>query len=183
MESIIPFLETKHLVLEKLTLKHCKEYYLNWLHDSEVNFYLETGHFPLDLSQLENFIQGISKEEIFLAIYTKNNSKHIGNIRLYAINPRHGTAEFGILIGDKSSWGKGYAKEASAIIFDHAFNRLNVRKIKIGIVSGNKGSIRVYEKLGFIREGQLKEHFYINGDYIDIEIMSLFRRDWLNNGQ
>ena len=63
MESIIPFLETKHLVLEKLTLKHCKEYYLNWLHDSEVNFYLETGHFPLDLSQLENFIQGISKEE------------------------------------------------------------------------------------------------------------------------
>ena len=51
MESIIPFLETKHLVLEKLTLKHCKEYYLNWLHDSEVNFYLETGHFPLDLSQ------------------------------------------------------------------------------------------------------------------------------------
>ena len=180
MSELNPFLETERLYLEKLSLKHCQNYYLNWLHDQDVNQFLETGHIPNDLTQLENFIKSINPSEIFLAIYTKEENKHIGNIRIHSINTKHGLAEYGIMIGDKESWGNGYAKEATVNLLDHCFKKLNIRKTTLGVVEDNVGALKMYENIGFIKEGTLVNHCFYNGAYKNIVRMALFQTDWLN---
>lgn len=179
MSELHPFLETERLYLEKLSSKHCQNYYLNWLHDQDVNQFLETGHIPNDLIQLEEFIKSINPNELFLAIHTKEG-KHIGNIRIHSINAKHGLAEYGIMIGDKESWGNGYAKEATMSVLSHCFLKLNLRKITLGVVADNVGALKLYDTIGFVQEGTLIDHCFYNGEYKNIVRMAIFQNDWLN---
>ena len=88
-------------------------------------------------------------------------------------------AEIGILIGDEKSRGKGYATEAIRLVADHAFNKLNLRKLYTGMVKGNEASKRAFEKVGFRIEGTLREHFYLNGKYLDCYRMGLLRSEYI----
>ena len=178
-KKIIPFLETDRLFLEKIGLKHCSVEYISWLNDPEVNRYLETGCFPIDMKKLEDYISDTSSEEIFLAIIDKKLNKHIGNIRLHSIDFRNGLAELGIMIGDRLSWGNGYAREAISVVLNHVFRKLNVRKITLGLVTENIGALTLYQKIGFQKEGVFREHHYYEGSYRDIIRMAIFQRDWL----
>ena len=95
----------------------------------------------------------------FLAIHIKESGKHIGNIKIDPINSKHAYGEYGILMGDKGEWGKGYAFEASKTIIDFSFNTLALRKINLGVVSENFGALHLYKKLGFIEDGVYKNHY------------------------
>ena len=75
--------------------------------------------------------------------------KHIGNIKIDPVDTKKMTGEYGILIGDKNSWGKGYAIESSKIVIDYCFNDLGLKKIELGVVSSNIKAINLYKKLGF----------------------------------
>ena len=81
-----------------------------------------------------------------------------------------------ILMGEKSEWGKGYAKEASIAIIEYGFARLQLRKIYLGVVDMNTVALHLYQKLGFETEGILKEHFFhkISCSYRDEIRMALF---------
>lgn len=134
MRGNIPvFIETDRLVLTKVTEYHCNETYLRWIHDATVNKYLETGRYPQTIEDLVDFVRTMAdKESLFLAIHKKDTIAHIGNIKIDNINRFHGTAEYGILMGDKEEWGKGYAKEASISVLNYCFKRLNIRKVNLG---------------------------------------------------
>jgi len=83
------------------------------------------------------------------------------------------------LLGDKSEWGKGYAKEASIAVFNHCFNRLNLRKITMGAVQENIASIKLYEKIGFKQEGLFKKHAFYDGEFRNSIKMALFKDDYI----
>ena len=74
--------------------------------------------------------------------------------------------------------GKGYATEAIRLVADHAFNKLNLHKLNTGMVKCNEPSKRAFEKVGFKVEGILKEHFYLNGQYLDCYRMGLLRKEF-----
>ncbi len=170
------FLETERLFLVPVNEKHCTEEYCGWLNDPEVNEYLNTGSFPYTFEQLSTYIKNYStaKNVVFLAIHLRENGKHIGNIKIEPIDFINRTAEYGILVGDKNSWQKGYSKEASAAVFTHCFNRLNIRKITLGVIEDNKNAVSLYKKLGFDTEGIYKKHQFCNGKYRNIIRMALF---------
>ncbi len=173
-----PFLSSNRLYFTKITSSHCTQNYLSWLHDKEVNLYLESGRYPETLDSLLSFVNNAyTKEVLFLAIHKKEDNKHIGNIKIDGINRLHSFAEYGILMGDKSEWRKGFAKEASITILNHCFNRLNIRKINLGVLNENKGAIKLYEQLGFKTEGCLKKHIFSNGEYKDVIRMAIFKSD------
>ena len=170
------FIKTERLFLVPVSEKHCTEEYCGWLNDPEVNEYLSTGSFPYTLEELSAFIKNYSsaKNVLFLAIHLQENGKHIGNIKIEPIDFIHRTAEYGILIGDKASWQKGYSKEASVAVFKHCFNILNIRKITLGVIEDNKNAVLLYNKLGFDTEGIYKKHLYCNGKYRNVLRMALF---------
>lgn len=177
--EIQPFLETARLILAPLGDEHCTTRYLNWLYDPEVNFYLHSGEFPQSIDCLKDFVRECNlKPGLFLAIHTKDTSTHIGNIKIDALSWTHRTAEYGILMGDKTQWNKGFAKEASQATITHCFDRLNLRKITLGVIEENENAVRLYEKLGFVTEGLLRQQVYCQGDYSNVLRMGLLKEEW-----
>lgn len=175
---MIPFIETKRLYLFKVTSEFCTENYLSWLHDKEVNKYLDSGIMPQTIDDLVKYVNELPKTTLFLAIVIKETNKHIGNIKIDSIDYKNGRGELGTLLGDRNEWGKGYAKEASLAIFDHCFYRLNLRKITMGVVEENIASCKLYEKIGFKIEGIFIKHGYYDGAYRNIIKMALFKEDY-----
>ena len=168
-------LETKRLILEPIGIEHCTETYLNWLNDSEVYRWLETRG-SQTMSMLREYIQQQMVNETYMwAIKIKNLKKHIGNIKVDPINDRHSLGEFGILMGDKSEWGKGYAGEASMEIMNYFFSKPEpLRKITLGVVDQNEAAVKLYKNLGFEIEGIYKNHVCYEDKYYTILRMSKF---------
>tara|TARA_B110000238_G_C15969974_1_gene371306 strand:- start:39 stop:575 length:537 start_codon:yes stop_codon:yes gene_type:complete len=167
-------LQSKNLIFKPLSLKHLSSDYVNWLNDKEVNKYLESGN-NYSIKKLKDFLIEVEKNDIyFWAIHLKESDTHIGNIKIDPINYKHGLGEYGILIGRKSEWGKGYAKETSFIILKYCFETIGLRKITLGVVENNISALKLYKKIGFLVEGIYKKHGLYNNKYCDIIRMAIF---------
>ena len=132
------FLEGKNISLRPLSKEDGFGNYASWLNDQETMLFMGSGRFPSTIEGLKEHIDfyNKSKDGMLLGIFLKKSSKHIGNITLHQISWKDRHAEIGILIGDIKSRGKGYATEAISLISDHAFNKLNLRKLYTGMVKG-----------------------------------------------
>jgi ribosomal-protein-alanine N-acetyltransferase len=175
-------LKTERLVLEPLRLKHATEKYASWLNDPEVYKYLESrGGQTID--SLKEFINKQIDGKVYIwAIIDKLLNVHIGNIKIDPINYFHKYGEYGILIGDKNYWGKGFAREASVAVLDYFFrNNHYLRKINLGVVKNNVDAINLYKKLGFKQEGYLQRHLVYDGIEEDVLRMAIFREDFLKS--
>ena len=115
-------------------------------------------------------------------ISKKDDQKKIGTIGLSSIDPRNQKAEFGILIGELTERGKGFAEEASAALLNYAFSELNLHKIKLSVFSDNARAIKLYNKLGFRPEGILRQEIFKNAVFKDVMIMAILKEEWLSNG-
>ncbi|MCC8194093.1 MAG: spermidine N1-acetyltransferase [Deltaproteobacteria bacterium] len=102
---------------------------------------------------------------------------NIGMVELIEIDYIHRRAEF-LIIVHPDFQNKGYATRATGLALAHAFNVLNMHKVYLLVDSENTRAIHVYEKLGFSREGLLRQEFFSNGRYRDVVRMSLFRSDF-----
>lgn len=172
-----PFLKNTNIYLRGISLDDVNETYLAWMNDREVTKGLVSGLFPSSIQQLENYIKGQLQQPFsaMFAICTNKEDKHIGNIKIDSFNWISGTCELGILIGDRSEWGKGYGKEACDLVINYAFEDLNLRKVTLVVFSNNPAAQRLYEKIGFQIEGSLKDHIFVEGSYYDKIYMSKFR--------
>jgi spore coat polysaccharide biosynthesis protein SpsF len=169
-----PFLVGERIYLRKVVPEDATQQYLRWINDSRVTRYLESGRRPTSLDELHTFITSTQSQPnlIFLAIIDSQTDKHIGNIKLDKINSIHQVAELGIMIGEPDYWGKGYGSEAIQLVIDYAFRTLNLRKITLGVLSGNRNAYKCYVKLGFEREATVRDQFFADGTYHDQIIMS-----------
>ena len=150
--------------------------YVKWMNDYEVTKYLGgAGVFPENDFRMEGFYERVvnSDNNVVMAIVNKSNDKHIGNIKLGGINWVHRRAEFSIVIGEKGYWGKGYGEEATFLTVNYGFKRLNLHKITLGAFAEHIAAIKTYEKVGFEREGLVKEAHFIDGKWHDRVIMGV----------
>jgi [ribosomal protein S5]-alanine N-acetyltransferase len=175
MGNKIISLETERLILIPLTIRHLSDEYVNWLNDKDVNRFLESGG-DYTKEKLNNYLQLIESKNIFFwGIHLKNNLKHIGNIKIDPINIKHNYGEYGVLIGDKQQWGKGFAKEASLKVIEYCFSsEVDLRKINLGVNANNVNAINLYQSIGFNIEGILKKHIITSYGYDDVVLMSIF---------
>ncbi|MCW2542183.1 MAG: Acetyltransferase including N-acetylase of ribosomal protein [Frankiales bacterium] len=102
----------------------------------------------------------------------------IGDIGLFNLNRVSRLAEVGIGIGDRNYLGKGYGREAMALILDYGFRIQNFRKIWLETFAHNERAIRSYLAVGFVEEGRYREHSWVGGTYVDLVVMGLLRREW-----
>lgn len=158
-------IETNRLVLRSLNDQDVSKEYLFWLRDPSVNKYLEIRFSKsIEKHELVNFINSMnnSADNLLLGIFLKKNNSHIGNIKLGPIIQEHCRSEIGFLIGEKTSWGKGYASEAISALSEYALNTLNLKKITAGCYEENIGSQRALEKAGFRLEATIPNHVVFN---------------------
>lgn len=170
----IPTIETERLLLKPMQTKFITESYLHWMNDLDVCKFLETA-IPYSEVELQDFVNSmIAKKILFWAITLKHDGSHIGNIKIDPVNKKHLIGEFGILMGDRNNWGKGYAKEASKSVISYCFESLNLRKITLGVIKDNVAAVKLYESLGFEVEGSYRMHGIYGGKYCDAIRMALF---------
>jgi RimJ/RimL family protein N-acetyltransferase len=145
------------------------------MNDRKVTCYLESRFSTHSITSLREYVEKTEADPntIFFAIALKTDHTHIGNIKLASINRRHGFGDIGVLIGEKTLWGKGYAAEAINLLKAYAFNTLHLHKLTAGCYANNEGSKRAFQKCGFEIEGILKEHCLWNGQYVDVVLFGL----------
>jgi RimJ/RimL family protein N-acetyltransferase len=150
---------------------------MGWLNDPEVNRTLQTC-FPINLAFEEAFIEKASPDDLRLVVVIRASDKPIGVVGLHEPDARNRHAGFGIAIGAKEDWGKGYGTEATRIVVQHAFATLNLNRVWLKVYENNPHGLRAYENVGFKKEGVLRQDNFREGRYWDTIIMGLLREDW-----
>ncbi|HEX5874716.1 MAG TPA: GNAT family N-acetyltransferase [Pyrinomonadaceae bacterium] len=101
----------------------------------------------------------------------------IGTATLFNLNLDNGRAEIGYAMG-RAHWGKGYMNEALSALVSHAFEVMNLRRLEADVDPRNATSIRTLERLGFQREGFLRERWHVEGEIQDALFYGLLRREF-----
>ena len=87
-------------------------------------------------------------------------------------------AGFGIIIGDKTHWGKGCGSAALREVLRIGFQEMNLQHIHLTALGGNTRGVRCYEKCGFRHEGVRRRHFLKRGKWLDVICMGILREEW-----
>jgi RimJ/RimL family protein N-acetyltransferase len=116
-----------------------------------------------------------------LFVIADREDRAIGHVGLYKIDHRVQSAEFAIVIGDRSAWGKGLGRACSRLLIEYGFDELNLRRISLQVLETNERAISLYHSLGFVDEGRLRQAHRQQGRWIDVLLMGLlieeYRRD------
>ncbi len=101
----------------------------------------------------------------------------IGWCSLTGWNPDYRSAELGYCFTE-AAWGHGYATEAARAVLQWAYDTLDLNRVEARADTRNIASARVLEKLGFVREGTLRQDCIVDGDVSDSWVYGLIRSDW-----
>ncbi|MFX1376829.1 MAG: GNAT family N-acetyltransferase [Promethearchaeota archaeon] len=180
--DVFPFIQGERIDLVAQISKWV-DLYAKWNNDPRVRQY-SRNEFPIILEDVKKWFEnppegGISDFLVFV-IYHKGNECPIGVIGFNRINWINRNANIFASIGETDYWGKGIVVEAAKLIINYGFTELNLHKIYARIFNPNKRSLRVAEKLGFHKEGILKEHIYVDGEYVDCHRFSILKKEWMS---
>ncbi len=99
--------------------------------------------------------------------------KHIGNVAYFDVDEKAREAQFGILIGDRDYWGKGYGTEAVGLVLDYMFGEAGMEKVYLRTLDWNMRAQASFGKWGFVPDGKLREGRY------NFVMMRLARSEWV----
>ena len=173
---MIPFchnefgLQGQRIALRNLLPTDVNSRYLSWLLDKDINR-LMAPNLPTKLSELRQYYRRIksSKDAMIFAIVLIKNNKHIGNVTLQHINMKERSATFGLLIGDKKYWNKGYGKEATNLVLSYGFFILGLQKVFGPASYHHKVSLKLLRGLRFKVGRRTKERIWFQmeiGDFL-----------------
>jgi RimJ/RimL family protein N-acetyltransferase len=126
---------------------------------------------------VELIIAEVERGEVLQwAIQRREDDRPLGSITL--MTERHQPrAEIGYILG-REHWGRGYAGEAQRRVIDHAFTDLGLHRLEADTHPDNAASTRSLERLGFRREGRLRERWLVGGEFSDSVLWGLLATDW-----
>jgi RimJ/RimL family protein N-acetyltransferase len=136
---------------------------------------------PVSELQHQAWFESIQAKDdtVIFGIRLVKTNKLIGSCQLHKINYIHRSAELQIRLGNSSKWGEGYGTEAVRLLLDFAFKDLNLKRVHLHVFGTNTRAIRVYEKVGFVREGLLRKAVHIDGSHVDVVVMGILREEYV----
>jgi RimJ/RimL family protein N-acetyltransferase len=160
------------------------QHFLKWFNDPDVIHYLAM-YLPMTEMAEEKWIENSAARlaagtDVHFVIEATDGeaSVPIGTIGLDSISPKDHSAVFGIAIGEKDYWSKGYGTEATQLLIDYGFQQLNLHRVSSSAFSFNTRSIGLHKKVGFREEGRQREGVFKNGQYHDHVGFGILRDEW-----
>lgn len=157
--------------------------FMRWFRDYEIQSLLDVNVIVPVTDEVEQeyyeHVTRKSDDEFHFSIRTLEGDHLIGNCSLFGVNHKNRSAEFGIVIGEKEYWGKGYGSDAARVILRFAFEEVNLNRVQLEVFGYNTRAIRSYEKVGFVREGVRREVVFRAGKYHDVIVMAVLREQWV----
>lgn len=181
MTGGFPVLRTKRLVLREVTGKDTSWYFkhFNTWEIVDGQEYpgpkdMKAARRELKLYFTDNFRDGTG---IRWGITLKGSDELIGSAGFYKWNKKTSQVETGYDLDPKYK-GQGIMTEAMTAMIQYAFRVMKVNRIEALVSPRNKGSLRLVRRLGFRKEGTLREHDFYKGRFTDDFLFSLLKRDW-----
>jgi len=173
------------LSTERLTLRFLSEADLAAIYDifshPEVMRYWSYPPWT-DRSQAQEWLINVQEgyctgDSLQLGIERRADHILLGTCTLFQFHVTSRRAEIGYALGHPY-WGSGYMHEALQALLHYAFQRLDLNRLEADIDPRNKASARTLERLGFQKEGHLRERWIVNDEISDTDLYGLLRRDW-----
>jgi RimJ/RimL family protein N-acetyltransferase len=158
------------------------ELFVRWFADADVSRHLsERAPFSMAMEErwFERMVAEQGKSQYHFLICLLTDSRPIGTAGFHHVDYENGGAEFGIAIGEKGEWGKGYGTDALNAISDFGFGELRLERIELDVYAPNQRARRSYQKAGFRVEGVMRHAHFQHGGYVDVVRMALLRDEWL----
>jgi diamine N-acetyltransferase len=155
--------------------------FVRWFNDADVLHNLAMNAPMSEAAEIVWFDRMLERQgstDHHFVICLLADDRAIGTTGLHAIDQVNGSAEFGIAIGEKDEWDKGYGTDALRAICDFGFGELRLERIGLMVYAGNARGRRAYEKAGFTFEGTLRNAHFARGHLEDVHVMSLLRGEW-----
>lgn len=141
--------------------------YIGWLNDKEVVRFSNQRFICHDRKNCKDYFDSIDEKSWFLLVENKKDGLMLGTISVH-FNLNHGVADIGILIGEKSSWGKGVGGDAWSAVVDILAGLKGIRKITAGTLACNLGMISIMKKCGMEADGYRRAQEECDDDIHDI---------------
>ncbi|MEX0709599.1 MAG: GNAT family protein [Chloroflexota bacterium] len=155
--------------------------FVRWFSDEEVTRNLAVRS-PFSKAMEEQWftvmLENQGKNSYHFVICLLADERPIGTAGFHHVNYEDGHASFGISIGEKAEWSKGYGTDALRAICDFGFGQLRLERIELDVYEPNARARRSYEKAGFVTEGTLRHAHYSDGRYQNVVRMSLLSGEW-----
>jgi RimJ/RimL family protein N-acetyltransferase len=148
-----------------------------WANDPDI-MRLMNRQRPVSASEHEAWFESIRQRDdcAFFAVETSEPAVHVGNVWLWAIEPRHHKAELRIVIGEPSARGKGVGTEAIELLCRHGFERLGLHRIYAHVLAINPAARRAFERSGFHLEGTLRDDRWTGECFTDTYVLARLSR-------
>ncbi|MDQ5977070.1 MAG: hypothetical protein QG602_42 [Verrucomicrobiota bacterium] len=175
MSAVLDTLSGHQVELRPFTAADITPAYLGWLRDPEVVRFSNQRfrkHTAESCAAYLASFQGTSN--LFLSIVHQGYERPVGTMTAY-ISARHGTADLGILIGDRGCWGQGLGLDAWQTLMAHLFQHAGLRKITAGTLRPNVGMVRIMERAGMRLEGVRECQEIVEGVPVDALLYASFR--------
>jgi RimJ/RimL family protein N-acetyltransferase len=156
--------------------------YHRWRNDPDLVRFASLGP-PVSLVAVERRIEQLATEHgnqtFAFVICLTDSERAIGEISLFDVDRRHGSAELGVFIGEPDELGKGYGTDAVNALVDFGFGELRLERIHLEVWTENPRAIRSYQKAGFVHEGTARNDRFEDGQFTSGHLMSILRHEWL----
>ena len=177
----LPLLRGEHVYLRPAEREDLPRF-VRWFSDAETTRGLMLRA-PFSLAAEEQWFAEITanqgKSVYHFVVCRLSDGEPIGTAGLHDLDFVNGNAEFGISLGEKGEWNKGYGTDALHVLCDFGFGELRFERIELRVYAGNARARRSYEKAGFVLEGTVRHKHFAEGRFEDVLMMSLLRDEWL----
>jgi diamine N-acetyltransferase len=172
------FLKGEHIYLRPVEKEDLPLLYA-WANDARLRRL--TGEVrPSAMADVEEYYDKVRSDpsRVWFAIVLLENQRLIGECGLLRMYPPWRTTDLSIILGENSTWGKGYGTEALSLLLDYAFGSLNFHRVAIGVIAANERALHFYEKAGFKREGVQRDGYFHDHAYQDFVMLSILEDEF-----
>lgn len=151
---------------------------VEWVNNPENNQFLHYD-IPICVEKTERWFDSHLGEDTRYDAVIEANGVPVGTIGLLDINKKDSKAEYYIAMGETAYKGKGVAKAASKLILQYGFEVLGLNRIYLFTETENIGAQKLFEAVGFVREGLIRQDMVSHGRFVDRYAYGFLREDWI----
>ncbi len=152
---------------------------INWINSEEflIQWSGNAFTYPLNDQQLEQYIE--STNILAFKVIDEDSKEVIGHISLGQIDNINRSARIGkVLVGDTKMRGRSIGKHMMKAVLHIAFGELKLHRVTLGVYDFNTSAISCYEKIGFVKEGLLRDSKKVGETYWNLWEMSMLEYEW-----
>lgn len=154
--------------------------YEEWYGDPEVWRLTSWTSAPMEPKAVDRLFdeRDLSFSDDSFALHRRGERAPIGVISLMNISEANASADLSVIIGPEEDRSRGYGREAISLLLDYGFERLGLHRVGLSVFEFNEAAISTYERIGFRKEGRLRQAVDRDGLLHDALLMSLLKPEW-----